>query len=111
MTLEEPDDFWGIIYVALFLGLRDSYGIHLPGGNRLQSKRDRFCVEFAAEICLGEAGSMMTPGQFKFSLLSKGLETMPIADNDLGRLSKAIRLAELKRISSATGWGLGNSAA
>lgn len=65
-------DFLGIIYVALFLGLRDCYGIYLPGANRLQRKRDKFCVEFAAEICLGETGGMTTPGQFKFILLSRG---------------------------------------
>jgi hypothetical protein len=62
-------DFLGILYVAAFLLMRDLFGIHLPGGNYWQNKRDRFCVEFAAEICLGEKGSMLTPYGLKNKLL------------------------------------------
>lgn len=65
-------DFIGMIYVGLFLLCRDLFGIHLPGGNYWQNKRDRFCVEFAAEVCLGEKGSMWTPGQFKATLFGNG---------------------------------------
>jgi hypothetical protein len=65
-------DFLGILYVAVFLLIRDFAGIHLPGGNYWQNKRDRFCVEFAAEICIGEKGSMMTPAGFKAKLIEKG---------------------------------------
>lgn len=65
-------DFFGMIYVGLFLLVRDLCGIHLPGGNYWQNKRDRFCVEFAAEICIGERGSMWTPGQFKATLFGNG---------------------------------------
>jgi hypothetical protein len=65
-------DFLGMIYVAFYLGFRDMLGIVLPGGNYWQNKRDRFCVSFGAEVCLGEAGTMWTPTQFKNILLKKG---------------------------------------
>lgn len=65
-------DFIGMLYIGLFLLVRDLSGFHLPGGNYWQNKRDRFCVEFAAEICLGEKGSMWTPGQFKATLFENG---------------------------------------
>lgn len=65
-------DFIGMIYVGVFLLFRDLFGIHFPGGNYWQNKRDRFCVEFAAEVSLGEKGSMWTPGQFMDNLLKEG---------------------------------------
>jgi len=67
-------DFLGIFYVAAFLLCRDVLGFHLPGGNYWQNKRDRFCVEFAAEICLGAKGSMWTPTQFRHILLKNNFE-------------------------------------
>lgn len=74
-------DFFGMVYVGIFLLVRDFLGVHLPGGNRFESRRDRFCVEFAAEICLGERGSMMTPGQFKNKLLAKGWKPCKINES------------------------------
>lgn len=68
-------DFWGMIYVGIFLLFRDLFGITLPGGNHFENKRDRFCVEFASEICTGEKGSMLTPTQFKNTLLKNGYTT------------------------------------
>jgi hypothetical protein len=65
-------DFLGMIYVGIFLLVRDFFGFHLPGGNHFESRRDRFCVEFASEICLGQRGSMMTPGQLRRRLLENG---------------------------------------
>lgn len=65
-------DFFGMIYVGIYLMFRDFFGVTLPGGNHFESKRDRFCVEFAAEICLGKRGSLMTPGQLKDTLLKTG---------------------------------------
>lgn len=62
-------DFRGLIYAGLFLLCRDLFGFYLPGGNKLERKRDRFCVEFVSEICLAESGSLMTPGQLKDRLL------------------------------------------
>lgn len=65
-------DFFGMIYVGIFLLCRDIFGFYLPGGNHFESRRDRFCVEFASEICLGQRGSMMTPGQLRRRLLENG---------------------------------------
>jgi hypothetical protein len=72
-------DFLGILYVAFFLFMRDFFGITMPGGNYWQNKRDKFCVEFAAEICLGDRGSMMTPGKFKNKLLVRGWNSCKIS--------------------------------
>jgi hypothetical protein len=69
-------DFLGMIYVGVFLLFRDILGITLPGGNYWQNKRDRFCVEFAAEICLGVRGSMWTPTQFRHILLNKNFKIL-----------------------------------
>jgi hypothetical protein len=65
-------DFLGMIYVGIFLIFRDIFGLTLPGGNYWQEKRDKFCVEFAAEITLGESGSMTTPTGLKNKLLEEG---------------------------------------
>jgi hypothetical protein len=74
-------DFFGMIYVGFFLLFRDLFGLNLPGGNQFEARRDRFCVEFAAEICTGERGSMMTPGQFKNKLLAKGWKPCKISES------------------------------
>lgn len=73
-------DFFGLIYVAMFLGLRDMFNITLPGGNYWQNKRDQFCVSFCADVCLGEQGKMWTPEQFKNILLSKGWKLCKISE-------------------------------
>jgi len=71
-------DFLGMLYVAMFLLFRDIMGITLPGGNYWQNKRDRFCVEFAAEICLGVRGSMLTPTQFRNTLLNNNFKKLEV---------------------------------
>lgn len=64
-------DFKGIMYLWLFFSLQH-LGIILPGHNKFEVQRDRFCVEFASEVCLGKSGSNWSPHQFLEILVKSG---------------------------------------
>lgn len=69
---KKPYDFFGMLYVGLHLGVLSLTGYNLPGINYLEAKRKRFCVEFCAEVLLGESGSLMTPEALYRLLISRG---------------------------------------
>lgn len=69
---KKPYDFFGMLYVGLHLGFQAVTGMNLPGINRWEAKRKRFCVEFCAEVLLGDSCSLMTPEALYRLLISRG---------------------------------------
>lgn len=69
---KKPYDFFGMLYVGLHIGVQAITGCDLPGINYFENKRKRFCVEFCAEVLLGESGSMLTPMNLHNLLIARG---------------------------------------
>lgn len=65
-------DFKGVIYLWLFFFLQRVFGFDLPGSNKWQDRKQKFCVEFAAEVCLGETCSTYSPESFHKRCLNSG---------------------------------------